>query len=230
MQNFSCFGDERSKGFCIHCGGPDETDDHVPSKVMLDEPYPANLMVCASCIKCNNALSLDEEYFACLLECVIAGDADPTKLQRPRIARSLSKNIALMKRLETAKVDRGGRPHWNVENDRVRAVILKLGRCHAAFEYNEPRLENPKGVDFRPLQTMNDTERRAFEGSDDVAAVWPEVGSRAMQRLLVVGTQVFSEGWLVVQDGNYRYRVDRDAGLKVEIVIREYLACRVAWD
>jgi 5-methylcytosine-specific restriction endonuclease McrA len=46
MQNLKCHADRRNKGFCVHCGGPDETDDHVPSKVLLDEPYPENLMVC----------------------------------------------------------------------------------------------------------------------------------------------------------------------------------------
>ena len=230
VRQLQCFGDQRNKGFCIHCGGADETDDHVPSKVLLDDPYPENLMVCSSCLKCNNALSLDEEYFACLLECVIAGDVDPTKVRRPRIARRLSENPSLMRRLQDGRADRDGRPYWNVENERVRAVVSKLGRCHAAFEYNEPRLGHPTYVDFRPLETMNETDRRAFEGSDELAAAWPEVGSRAMQRLLVVGTDVFSEGWLVVQESNYRFKVGQDDGLNVKIVLRDYLACHVAWE
>ena len=65
MQNFKCYADSRNKGFCVHCGGPYETDDHVPSKVLLDEPYPDNLIVCPSCLKCNNELSDDETYLAC---------------------------------------------------------------------------------------------------------------------------------------------------------------------
>ena len=69
MNNLKCYGDRRNKGFCVHCGGADETDDHVPSKVLLDEPYPENLMVCPSCLKCNNALSVDEVYLACLRKC-----------------------------------------------------------------------------------------------------------------------------------------------------------------
>ncbi len=88
MQNLRCYGDSRYKGFCIHCGGPYETDDHIPSKVLLDEPYPGNLMVCPSCSDCNNSFSLDEEYFACLLECVIAGEAEPPKLRRKKSLKS----------------------------------------------------------------------------------------------------------------------------------------------
>jgi hypothetical protein len=68
MEQLRCFGDERNEGYCIHCGGSDETRDHSPSKVFFDEPYPKNLPVCPSCLRCNNALSIDEEYLACLLE------------------------------------------------------------------------------------------------------------------------------------------------------------------
>ena len=81
---------------------------------------------------------------------------------------------------------------------------------------------------------MDETERRAFEGSDNAGlAAWPEVGSRAMQRLLVVGSDVVivSQGWLVVQEGNYRFQVSQEEdGLTVNIVLREYLGCHIVWD
>jgi hypothetical protein len=57
MQQLRCYGDDRNKGFCVHCGGPNETVDHVPSKVLLDEPYPANLMAASVCRQCNNDFS-----------------------------------------------------------------------------------------------------------------------------------------------------------------------------
>ena len=59
---------------------------------------------------------------------------------------------------------------------------------------------------------------------------WPEVGSRAMQRLLAVGSDVFSEGWLLVQKNNYRFQVSQEDGLTVKIVIREYLGCHIVWE
>jgi len=98
MQQLRNYGDDRNNGFCVHCGGPSETVDHVPSKVLLDEPYPENLMAASACRKCNNGLSLDEEYLACLLECVIAGDTAPEKLQRAKIARILRENSSLLAR------------------------------------------------------------------------------------------------------------------------------------
>ena len=116
MQNFKCYADSRNKGFCVHCGGSHETDDHVPSKVLLDEPYPDNLIVCPSCLKCNNDLSADETYVACLLECVIAGEATPTKMRRAKIGKVLVHNEALLKRLENVRSDGEGGKIWAVEN------------------------------------------------------------------------------------------------------------------
>ena len=51
-----------------------------------------------------------------------------------------------------------------------------------------------------------------------------------MQRVLVAGTDAFDEGWLVVQEGNYRFRTSQANGLTVKIVLREYLGCEVVWD
>jgi hypothetical protein len=89
MQQLRCYGDDKNKGFCVHCGGPNETVDHVPSKVLLDELYPANLMAASACRQCNNDFSIDAEYLACLLECVIAGSTTPEQLHRHKIARIL---------------------------------------------------------------------------------------------------------------------------------------------
>lgn len=228
MQQLPCYGDDRNKGFCVHCGGNDETVDHVPSKVFLEEPYPDNLMAAPACRRCNIGFSTDEEYLACLLECVVVGDADLAKL-RPKIARILRGNASLLSRIQQARGDDGGTPVWAVEADRARRVALKIARCHAAFELNEPRLEEPDTVTIMPLPLMSDEERAEFEGVGGDLALWPEVGSRAMQRLLVFGTDVISEGWLVVQEGNYRFQVCQSPALVVKMVFREYLACEIVW-
>ena len=119
MEQLRCFGDDRNKGYCIHCGGPAETRDHSPSKVFLDEPYPENLPVCPSCLRCNNALSIDEEYLACFLECVLAGDVDSASFQRSRIARLLDGKPALLERLRKSRMDVEGVPTWNVDRKSV---------------------------------------------------------------------------------------------------------------
>ena len=74
-------GDERQKSWCIHCGGwiaeLDTNRDHVPSKSLLREPYPANLPVVEVCATCNEGFSLDEEYLVVFLNCVLAGSTEP---------------------------------------------------------------------------------------------------------------------------------------------------------
>lgn len=98
-----------------------------------------------------------------------------------------------------------------------------------AYELNEPQLDEPEFFSIKPLELMTNQERQTFERDDQLVDVWPEVGSRAMNRLLIAGPDVFSEGWLVVQDGRYRYRVTQFDGNRVRMVFREYLGCEVAW-
>ncbi len=118
-----------------------------------------------------------------------------------------------------------------MENDRVKRVVLKLARGHAAFELNEPQIGEPSDLNFRPLLTLTDAERDEFEASSgELLQAWPEVGSRSLQRTLVVGSVGYEPGWIDVQDGNYRYRVSQDGGPTVSIVLREYLACQVHWN
>jgi hypothetical protein len=45
MERLPNHDDARKFGACIHCGGLVETRDHLPSKVLLDDPLPDNVMV-----------------------------------------------------------------------------------------------------------------------------------------------------------------------------------------
>src|ERR1022692_69952 len=143
MEQLRNFGDERNQGFCVHCGGPDESNDHIPSKVLLDEPFPHNMHVCACCLRCNKGLSADEEYVACLLECVLAGSTEPTNIQRAKIGSLLAAKPPLIARLQDARSTATSPSEWSVENERVRRVVLKLARGHVAYELNEPQLKDP---------------------------------------------------------------------------------------
>lgn len=89
MKQYANYGDQRLQSYCVHCGGSTETRDHAPSKVFLDEPYPANLPVLPSCAECNEGFSLDEEYTACFLECVLCGSTIPELLRRKKVKRIL---------------------------------------------------------------------------------------------------------------------------------------------
>ncbi len=63
----------------------------------------------------------------------------------------------------------------------------------------------------------------------DFRMLWPEVGSRAMQRLVVGGAQPEAP-WLDVQEGLYRFHASPANGVEIRIVINEYLACYVHWE
>ncbi len=227
MEHLESFADSRLIANCVHCGGSTETRDHCPSRILLDEPYPAHLPVLPACADCNAGFSLDEEYFACLVE--VASTGGPEKVKRPKVARILEQKPALAERLRQAKtVGENGGIIFAIEQQRVRNVVLKLARGHAAFELSEPQHEDPGHVSFIPIHLLSDDARNHFETSP-APRVWPEVGSRAMQRMLIAGDSAFSD-WIEVQEGQYRYIAVAGGPVMVRIVVGEYLGCEVIWD
>src|SRR4051812_29354064 len=90
MSHLKSLGDRRLTDACTYCRGPEfETSDHVPSKVLLDEPFPDNLPVVPACSTCNGGFSLDEEYLATLLDCVLTGTDGDAPSRRPKVASIL---------------------------------------------------------------------------------------------------------------------------------------------
>jgi hypothetical protein len=236
------YADSRLIQGCIYCDtGKEETRDHVPSRVFLDPPFPTNLPVVPACYTCNNGFAQDEEYLACLIECVLAGSTDPDCVQRPRVADILQKKMALRSRLEAAKSITDSRAFFTVEEARVENVVRKLARGHAAFELSLALRRQPTSLTWLPLSIMTDEERKSFETAH-VTPLFGEVGSRGMQRLLVTQLKIKSatgrtstvnvliNDWVDVQEGRYRYlAIDDTGGVKIKIVIAEYLACDVYW-
>ncbi len=226
MQQVPDYSDERNKGWCVFCGGPEETRDHAPSRVFLDEPFPESLPTLPSCLACNSSFSLDEEYLACLIECAKAGSVAAAMISRPKIAATLTRKSALQARLAANRVETPGEVIWKPEDQRVRNVIVKLARAHAAYEQNEPQLDDPASYAVYPLCAMTDEMRKGFETPPDTG-LWPEVGSRAMHRIVVGAEGEYP--WIQVQPERYRYLV-ASGPMTVRIVIAEYLAAEVGWD
>lgn len=226
MRQLANWGDARQVEICTYCGDAVQTRDHVPSRVLLDEPFPENLPVVPSCLPCNNAASSDEEYFACLIESVICGTTDPEKIGREKIRRTLSKQHALRERITMALERKNEQLFFNVELDRIERVVVKLAQGHTLYELNEPQMIKPSSVFVSPLHLLNNDVRKAFETPPERDfAIWPEVGSRAMQRLVRN-----ESGWIEVQPSRYRYLVIADAVIQVRLVVSEYLACEVIWN
>ena len=232
MDTRDLFVDQRFKGMCVYCGGTPNTRDHVPSKVFLDEPLPPDLPVVDACEDCNNSFSIHEQYVACLLECVINGSAKPDKVERYKVKKILTENPSLGIRIAEGRTkDDNGKLVWKVEENRIKIVIMKLARGHAAFQLSLPQFGEPEEISFAPFVVMSDEQRTTFEREPTSSTpLWPEIGSRAFISAVKSGAVAYEKGWLTVQANRYRYFVDHTGGgLVIKMVLNEYLACRVVW-
>ena len=225
------FADGRHAAFCVFCGAEPTTCEHAASRVLLDDPQPDDLPSVGSCHGCNSGFSRDEEYLACLIDCVISGSADPENVRRPKVRAALLHSPALAARIAACRTeDAAGTLIWKPEDERVRNVIVKLARGHVAHQYSEPQLEDPSIVMVIPLMLMTDEQRKTFE-TIQVSSFYPEIGSRAFVNLFVVGDEVCGaeDGWTVLQEGRYRYAVTQPEQPLVRIMLSEYLAAEVVW-
>ncbi|MGV9013100.1 MAG: hypothetical protein ACOH13_10945 [Flavobacteriales bacterium] len=230
MKALQNFGDVRNERACCHCGDLFLSEgvslDHVPSKILLDDPLPANLHLAWCCKKCNNALSSDEEYVACMLDCTLAGTTELAKLGREKVRKALAHSPKLRAHIEGLRVNNEQGTYFNPDRARVRRVALKLARGHASYELNEPKPEAPDQLLISPIPLLSERQREQFEASI-AANIWPEVGSRKMQSI-VEGEGSYDD-WTIVQEGRYRYLTSVAEGLTVRCVLSEHLAIEVHW-
>jgi hypothetical protein len=220
------FADERLQDFCVYCGGEPSTADHVPARVFLDEPHPETARVVDACAKCNTEASLDEQYVACLIECVVCGSTDPNDLQRAKVRRTLAHAPDLGRRIARGRSrDLFDGLNWTFERERVGRVAVKLARGLVAYEESNPQLDEPERVWITPLLALDAAQRVEFEATTPPGVLhrWPEVGSRAFIRAC---KNPGAGPWVVVQPERFRYRVD---STEVRMVVRDYLACVVVW-
>jgi len=225
--------DDRLRGGCAYCGGPADTKDHVPSKVLLDDPLPQDMPVVDACSTCNQGFSLDEEYLACFLECVLCGTVEATGGHREKVKQSLLRKPKLVNQLRASqRTDGSGGVIWLPDAGRVRNVVGKLARGHIAYELSVAEIEEPVELMFGPLACMCEADRIDFENAGaGERREWPGVGSRAFRRACGVSPYSDEEGpWIIVQTGRYRYAVDQHDGVTIRIVLAEYLACSVEWE
>jgi hypothetical protein len=208
---------------CAFCGGTPSTIDHVPSKTLLTKPYPANLPTVPACIDCNQGFSKDEQYLACLLDCVIHGSTHSVDLPEST-RKTFKRSPTLAERIARGSyINEKSELVWVPEKDRVENVAVKLARGHTLYDLSCHELETPSVVSCVPLMSMSDNQRHAFEGAGaGQRTTWPgEIGSRAFLR--AVGSNGL---WITVQAGRYRYAIENGW---TQIVIAEYLGCTVIW-
>lgn len=223
------YGDSRLNNYCAYCGGPAETEDHVPSRCFLDKPYPQNMPVIPCCHKCNHEFSKDEEYVSCLIDCLKANTAIPCRVQREKTRNTLMHSPKLQERIALQIRDFGGLTIYDYEKDRFEKVIRKLAFGHLAFENDILLGDSTYIISMWLLPEMSDLQRHAFfqpyKGS-----LLPEVCSHGLEHIVLHYedrcVQSISSYWIPVQEGRYSYCVSPD-GDKVKFVIADYFAVEV---
>lgn len=238
LQNYS---DYRLLSGCIYCGGSANTRDHVPSRILLEPPYPDNLPVVGACKSCNQGFSKDEQYLVCLLESVLAGSTNPDRMRRPSVAKAMSRSPALKARIESAKSDSNGLISFIPEDERVKNVVLKLARGHAAYELSQQLTHEPDHYWCGTLSSLTEEQIDAFNAAH-IQQLISEIGSRNHQRMLAAEIsmtslsggqrtmQLLVNDWIEVQEGYYRYLpIDDIGGVIIRIVIANYLASEIGW-
>ena len=236
MRQMDDYSDDRSRRFCVHCGGilevADISREHAPTRSLLDRPLPHNLPVVHACQRCNSGFSDDEAYVVALIACTLSGSTYVDRDRFPIAVDILDHSAELKARIERMRrvqLTLWGDPEvwWAVEQGRVENVVVKNARGHALHELGEPPRFAPRYAGFSPLCLMSDDQRDLFESDADEYQLWPEVGSRMMQRMVM---EDLDQGWVTVQEGVYRYMVvQRPGETLVRSVIREYLATEVSW-
>lgn len=208
----------------------------MPSKVLLDKPYPENLPVVDVCEDCNNGFSEDEAYLACLIECAIQGTTNPNKIERQKISRILLEQQSLRSRINQSKIeDDEDNIFWKVETERFEKIITKLARGHLNYHLSFLQFDEPTYIETLPLAEMSEEVFNDFNFSENngLPEILPEIGTRdfLLTFMSLKKKQIYNyQDWHVVQNGRYRYRITQDNGNIVQIVLSEYLACTVVWN
>jgi hypothetical protein len=224
--------DKRLEIFCcIFCGDKTESRDHVISKVFLDKPYPNELPTIGACIDCNRGFSMDEEYLACLIECVLSGTTNYENIKREKVRHILKRKPSLVIRLKKSKKSTYGQICFIPENDRVKNIIIKIAKALIGFELTKLVFQKPFKVSYLPIPNMTQKERLSFERLPD-CLLWPEIGTRTFQRMVLGNFGMGKNAiWCDVQPGRFRFSaIHLQTEIIIRFVISEYLACEVVWD
>ena len=224
--------DTRYEDICCYCQKQfdnDKTRDHIPSKVLLDKPYPENLPIAFCCFNCNQSFSTDEEYFACIIEYLIAGTKNAEEIQREKIRKILNKKENLKKIIEKNINETNGELSINFAESALKNIIKKIIFGHLSYELSNPYIQNPKYIEFNTIDKLNDLEFQEFinDTSIDIA---PEIGTRASLGYNIKDDSPFSS-WKIVQENNYQYKLEiLESETVLKVIIRNKVYIMAIWN
>ena len=84
------------RGLCAYCGKMKKlTVHHVPPKLLLEQPFPPNLITVPACSDCNGSFKTDDEYTGTVLAIDIRANwNNAAHYNLPAIRRSLQRPAA----------------------------------------------------------------------------------------------------------------------------------------
>lgn len=242
MKHLNNYADDRLIHGCIYCGGHADTRDHIPSKCLLDKPYPENLPVIGCCYTCNQNFSSDEQYVACFIECIRSGSTNPHKVGRASISKILRDVPSLRKRINDSMRKVNDHISFIPEWERINNIMLKLAKGHVAFELNIINRDSPTYFWCGLLTSLPEDFKIDFHTAHVQENVG-EIGSKSLQRAIVTSLTILDKkgrkknisvlinDWIDVQDERYRYIAIDDSGVTIiRIVIDEFFCCEVVWE
>lgn len=184
---------KQNNRLCLYCGENAETKDHIPSKNLLEHPYPNNLLTIPACDKCNKSFSLDEEYFLNVLVEVCDNQTLFSKKQRGgSVYKARERSKGLKKRIENSLVKReDGKIYFQSEDDRIKRVIEKNAFGLYFHKYKKlSRLQDFTCAGFYPFSVQE---------------------TRPAEIFLLTYTEKFRpKRWTTIQDSVFSYIVVRD--------------------
>ncbi|MEK7263824.1 MAG: hypothetical protein AAB071_04865 [Bacteroidota bacterium] len=136
---------------CFLCNSTDDiTDDHIPPKNIFKPPLPNNLITVASCKKCNNSYSKDEEYFRV---CVATQGTfnktgqwiwknkvvNSTFERSPKLKKSVSDKLVEVDVYSTHDIYIGKHSAVLYDTDRIKRVLEKI--CKGLFIHHYPKID-----------------------------------------------------------------------------------------
>ena len=182
----------KQKPRCLYCNENAENKEHVPSKKLLEKPYPKNLFTFDACVKCNGSFSLDEEYFLNVLATL---SLSPTLQNRTlpggSIYRSRERSDKLYQRLINSLVKENEKTYFKPETTRIRRVIEKyaFGIFYSKYKKVAP-LSLFKCVGFYPFNAEE---------------------TRPNEIILLTHSEKFKpKKWITIQDNVFSYIIVRD--------------------
>ena len=178
---------------CLYCGNQSNNKEHLPSKSLLEKPYPTNLLTFPACNTCNNSFSLDEEYFLNVLATL---SENGPLVERTEIGGSIYKSRLrsnkLYKRLLNSLVSgEDGRTYFKPETERLKRVIEKYAFGLYYFKYKK----------LVPLKLFKCTGFYPFQSED----------TRPTEIIMLTHNERFKlKKWTHVQKNVFSYIIVRD--------------------